>query len=430
LGSSHQHELTSTSARFGEFVVRRMVVLILAWRAFATPIVPFALVADGVPVRHWRTLWILIGVLVLQNGVLAAVGWHGLPRLLHNRAFLLGDMTVTVLVNLWATTLMPHQQLAAPNRDVLTMYMVSGVALWTALRGAQFGLFALSVAALMETAMMVINGLPLGTFSWIIPGARVAWIGGGFGAALVGRILIREGVKLVTEESHELGKRMEQMRLLAQFHDTVLNALQYVSRVVDEADLPADERLARVAPVVRRQVGELRRVLERINEDEETGEFYEGLCQLAIDFEARTGVNQEVVRLGAAAEPEPETCRALIGAVNAALINVERHAEATNVNLLVESDKDKLRIVLRDDGHGFDPQLVRPQAFGIRNAIIDRLKIVGGDAKVHSAPGAGTKVEFTVPLAGRSLGVSTDASRAGWRVRSRRERDSRTPDRG
>ncbi len=81
------------------------------------------------------------------------------------------------------------------------------------------------------------------------------------------------------------------------------------------------------------------------------------------------------------------------------LINVRKHARAkmVRVQLLGVDDGCLMRIV--DDGVGYDPFEVesRPGHLGL-TLIHERAQIAGGWSRVESAPGAGTTVEFWVPL--------------------------------
>ncbi|GGZ65786.1 PAS domain S-box protein [Streptomyces bluensis] len=83
-----------------------------------------------------------------------------------------------------------------------------------------------------------------------------------------------------------------------------------------------------------------------------------------------------------------------------ALMNVTKHARAktVRVQLLGVDDGCLMRIV--DDGVGYDPLEVesRPGHLGLA-LIHERAQMAGGWSRVESAPGAGTTVEFWVPLA-------------------------------
>jgi signal transduction histidine kinase len=98
------------------------------------------------------------------------------------------------------------------------------------------------------------------------------------------------------------------------------------------------------------------------------------------------------------AELETATFRA----VQEALTNVERHADAAMVLVQMTIDQGHLVIDVEDDGVGFDPERMVPVPGDARGlgllGIRERMELVGGVAVIHSAPGAGTRVLIRVPL--------------------------------
>jgi signal transduction histidine kinase len=65
------------------------------------------------------------------------------------------------------------------------------------------------------------------------------------------------------------------------------------------------------------------------------------------------------------------------------------------VAIRLDADTDELRLEVRDNGPGFDPENV-PEGSGLQN-MRDRLGAVGGRAKIVSTPGRGTCVRGVVP---------------------------------
>lgn len=380
-------------------MIGHLIAGALAWRALIIPITAVSLLPESVPIARWRILVIVIALLTITNGALAMGAKRiGVRRFLESKVFLVGDLCLGISLNLWAASLMPAHSLLLPNRDVLGVYLIGGELLWTGIWGFRVGLIGLVLGASVELTMLRINGLALGEYSVLVPGSRVAWITAAFAGGLLVRALAQQGASMVAQDAIKIGKDREQVRLYADMHDTVLNTLEHMVRVGEEKDVPVERRFTSLLVMARRQAGELRRVLERVKEEEDPGEFYEGLVKLGIDFEARTGIRKELVRIGNPPSPSSGTQDAVLGAVTAALQNVERHAGARSVNMLVDVENDRLRLVVRDDGNGFDLNNVRPAAFGIANCILGRLREVGGDARIESSPGSGTKIEMWVPL--------------------------------
>lgn len=82
-----------------------------------------------------------------------------------------------------------------------------------------------------------------------------------------------------------------------------------------------------------------------------------------------------------------------------ALNNVEKHARATRVMVATETVDGGVRVEVSDDGTGFVvAESVRvPGHIGLV-AMRERAQLAGGWYRIESEPGAGTRVEFWVPL--------------------------------
>jgi nitrate/nitrite-specific signal transduction histidine kinase len=75
------------------------------------------------------------------------------------------------------------------------------------------------------------------------------------------------------------------------------------------------------------------------------------------------------------------------------------HAHANRIEVEVEYASRHLRVLVRDDGRGIDPQVVhsgREGHWGLVG-IRERSERIGGNLRLRSRIGAGTEVELTVP---------------------------------
>jgi signal transduction histidine kinase len=77
-----------------------------------------------------------------------------------------------------------------------------------------------------------------------------------------------------------------------------------------------------------------------------------------------------------------------------AVRNAIRHGKASEVTIVGQKVDRSLRVVIRDNGCGFDPSQVAQDRFGIR-AMIGRAELVGGTIVIDSAVGGPTTVTFT-----------------------------------
>ena len=81
-----------------------------------------------------------------------------------------------------------------------------------------------------------------------------------------------------------------------------------------------------------------------------------------------------------------------------ALSNAIRHAGASRVSVRCWHPQDEVRVVVRDDGAGFDlTALEEHEGLGLRN-LQERASMLGGTVEIESAPGAGTILRISIPL--------------------------------
>lgn len=95
-----------------------------------------------------------------------------------------------------------------------------------------------------------------------------------------------------------------------------------------------------------------------------------------------------------------EVVQALALAAAEALSNVAAHAGTTWARLSALPAGDPghpaVTVAVVDQGKGFDPEATE-HGYGIRHSIVDRMREVGGDAGIDSAPGQGTRVDLRWP---------------------------------
>jgi signal transduction histidine kinase len=106
-----------------------------------------------------------------------------------------------------------------------------------------------------------------------------------------------------------------------------------------------------------------------------------------------------IVRLEAGPLPEasPEATDALERIAGEALSNAVRHARASRVDLRTRATGDAIRLVVEDDGIGFDPDHAGATGRGLAS-MRERAVRVGGRLELDARPGGGTRVVAEVPL--------------------------------
>jgi len=112
-------------------------------------------------------------------------------------------------------------------------------------------------------------------------------------------------------------------------------------------------------------------------------------------------VRCEFTDTGTRLAPEMET--ALFRVVQEAVTNIAKHAEADTVLIQCNERDGTLTIEIEDDGKGFDPSTLPPPAARERGlglmGMRERVELLGGSLVMDSAPGRGTHMIVSVPLA-------------------------------
>jgi signal transduction histidine kinase len=82
-----------------------------------------------------------------------------------------------------------------------------------------------------------------------------------------------------------------------------------------------------------------------------------------------------------------------------ALANAFQHSGASKIEVELIYDRNRIRLRIRDDGTGFDPQIVemgKPGHWGL-SGMRERANQVGAELNIWSRPNAGTEVDLTIP---------------------------------
>ena len=198
----------------------------------------------------------------------------------------------------------------------------------------------------------------------------------------------------------------ERSRIGLEIHDEVLPYLAAAEIQADNvrsAMIGGDpDRADRLVSLTRDAVAggvvRLREVLEALRRQVVVpGGLCQGLTETLDELRLTTGIEPNLVT----PKPMPGLPLAVeiivLELVRGCLTNVARHANATYVEVRIETKKDVLVAKVCDNGQGFDQQRVPAGHHGLQ-LMAQRLELARGRFAVDSAPGSGTRVVLEVPL--------------------------------
>ena len=113
---------------------------------------------------------------------------------------------------------------------------------------------------------------------------------------------------------------------------------------------------------------------------------------------------------------DPELESTIYRVVQEALTNVGRHAQASSAAVRISERDGAVYASVTDDGRGMpDAERLGPRGDGLEGGfgvggMRERAELVGGQLEWLPAPGGGTTVRLTVPLAGRPSARAADAA--------------------
>ncbi len=118
----------------------------------------------------------------------------------------------------------------------------------------------------------------------------------------------------------------------------------------------------------------------------------------AQDFHKRFGIACRFRPSGTDIVVDQERSTALFRMLQEALTNVARHADATQVSIMLEEQDGIIKMDITDNGRGFaeDPQ-TKGRALGLLG-MKERALALGGSVRFEGMPGKGTTVKIVLPL--------------------------------
>jgi signal transduction histidine kinase len=200
----------------------------------------------------------------------------------------------------------------------------------------------------------------------------------------------------------------DRTRVAREIHDQVgqgLTALKmdlaWLARRLDDGPGPVREKVATMG-------GDIDGIIRSVKEiwaELRPGILDELGLGAAVEWQAREFERSTGIRCRVLIEPEDlrldrERSTSLFRIFQETLMNVARHAKATEVEVLLQERPEDLVLEVQDNGSGItQEQADDPRSTGLVG-IRERVQAWGGEVEIGGSPGRGTRIRVTVPLKG------------------------------
>lgn len=194
-----------------------------------------------------------------------------------------------------------------------------------------------------------------------------------------------EAIESALEQARTDAVERERARIDALMHDQVMHTLLLAARADSKEEQLRAARSAEAALASLTSVG-----MEKPSEVSSLG-LLQAIQKAALKLDSRISVN---LSGGDSVAIPAEVAEAITEATLQAVDNAIQHSRANQIQINLLARKGLLEFSIVDDGVGFRFERISRYRIGIKTSILARMKTIGGEAKVVSAPQEGTRVEL------------------------------------
>lgn len=217
------------------------------------------------------------------------------------------------------------------------------------------------------------------------------------------------------QQLHDLGMSIiraqeeERRRVAREIHDgpaqmmaNIVMRAEFCLKLLEVNPARLKEELNALRELVRQSLQDVRKIIFDLRPMvlDDLG-LVAALKRYVVDFREQYGINAEFSFFGQDRRLPVSIEVTLFRIAQECLNNVRKHAAARSVGVKLEILPERVNLLIRDDGKGFDLEKVksssRPEGYGLIN-IRERAQLLNGSVQINTAPGKGTSVYVTVPL--------------------------------
>jgi PAS domain S-box-containing protein len=196
----------------------------------------------------------------------------------------------------------------------------------------------------------------------------------------------------------------ERERLARDLHDGIIQDIYAIGLHLEEV-LRTTQHDARISPGVEQAISGLNDVIRKVRRQiagpapqlRDGQQFRAELQDIARRIDKAHGLRISVaINERAAARLTPEAAYQLLHIAREAISNSLRHSKGKRAKVSLKECKGGIRMVIADDGKGFDLQSARKLGQGLRN-MATRATGLAAHLDIRSAPGEGTTITLELP---------------------------------
>jgi len=222
------------------------------------------------------------------------------------------------------------------------------------------------------------------------------------------RLRLRQATKQISVRFQE--RLAERTRIAQELHDTLLQGFLSASMQVHVAtdslpeDSPEKPTLKRALELMRQVIEEGRNAVRGLRSTHGASlDLEQAFSRIQQEFSAQQQAGREVafrvIVEGEQRPLHPVLRDELYRIGREALLNAFRHAHAKTIEMELKYSPKRLRILVRDDGCGIDPEVLRAGRDGHwgLSGMRERADRIGAGFVVMSSAASGTEIELSVP---------------------------------
>ncbi len=214
-----------------------------------------------------------------------------------------------------------------------------------------------------------------------------------------------EAEKVEMRKQFELEKLQSQLEIQEQtlknisgeIHDNIGQILSLVGLQISTIPTNKPEKIDQTSELLDRAIEDLRNLSKRLDTDRITSIGIIEAITHEMKVIERTGKFATELSIEADFEMlSSDKTIILYRIIQEILNNIIKHSKATKISIQLKDNDREDVLIIEDNGIGFDMKAMEGKGLGLNN-IVNRAKLIGGNATINSSINNGTSITFKIP---------------------------------